>query len=615
MKVKFLIALFFISAFTLYAQRRSEIRVSLDGNLKNISSISRNGVGFVSCRQLSEMLGASIYFNPANSKLEIKFAKGILKLTAQNEFAVYTSKINNIPEVLQIPIAPVLIHNDLYVPLNLYSDIFSKASGHSLLPDLSGGTKNSKEVLAKSDEIAKEKTKVNLGNNTNQEKPIKRISPPSVKKTDLSQNPVASGPTIESKSNESKSKSSNGASKTKNKTDVKIKSEAKSTEDIKVDDAKVADNAEAKKSLSRFDIAGVTIETKSNGTLIRLLCKKRVTRYSASVNNKILYINLLGVKVDEKMINSSEARGLVKKIQAKNIAPNSQIEFYLKDGYSTYETFQDSPGHDLLITIHNKLLSSRSSQTGSSGNNNMKKWALKTVVIDAGHGGKDPGAIGINGVKEKDVNLAIAMKLGEMIQDNMPDVKVVYTRSSDKFVELYKRGKIANEKNGNLFVSIHCNSTPSKPTSANGFEIYLLKPGRTKEAISIAERENSVIQYEDNPSHYQKLTDENFILVSMAHSSFMRYSERFSDILNKNFTTNCSLESNGIKQAGFYVLVGASMPSVLVETGFISNKNDEAYLASKAGQKNIASAIFKSVESFKEEYDRNIQMEMESAVK
>jgi N-acetylmuramoyl-L-alanine amidase len=95
----------------------------------------------------------------------------------------------------------------------------------------------------------------------------------------------------------------------------------------------------------------------------------------------------------------------------------------------------------------------------------------------------------------------------------------------------------------------------------------------------------------------------------------MRYSERFSDILNKNFTTNCSLESNGIKQAGFYVLVGASMPSILVETGFISNKNDEAYLASKAGQKNIASAIFKSIESFKEEYDRNIQMEMESAVK
>ncbi|MGE5409544.1 MAG: stalk domain-containing protein, partial [Clostridiales bacterium] len=382
MKVKFLIALFFISAFTLYAQRRSDLRVSLDGNLKNISSISRNGVGFVSCRQLSEMLGASVYFNPENSKLEIKFAKGILKLTAQNEFAVYTSRINNIPEVLQIPVAPVLIHNDLYVPLNLYSDIFSKASGHSLLPGLSGGTKNSKEVLAKSDETVKGKTKVNLENNTTEEKPIKRISPPSVKKPDIAQYPAASSPTVESKSNESKSKSSSGSGKTKNKTDVKIKPEATPTEDTKVEDVKVADNTGAKKSLehnkpensktedddkseniksvsssanktlskSRFDVAGVTIETKSNGTLIRLLCKKRVTRYSASVNNKILYINLLGVKVDEKMINSSESRGMVKKIQAKNIAPNSQIEFYLKDGYSTYETFQDSPGHDLLIT-------------------------------------------------------------------------------------------------------------------------------------------------------------------------------------------------------------------------------------------------------------------------
>ncbi len=113
----------------------------------------------------------------------------------------------------------------------------------------------------------------------------------------------------------------------------------------------------------------------------------------------------------------------------------------------------------------------------------------------------------------------------------MKDVKVVYTRKTDKFVELYKRGQIANENDGKLFISIHCNSTPKKPTNASGFEVYLLRPGRTKEAISIAERENSVIQYEDNPGRYKALTDENFILVSMAQSSYMKYSEKFSDII------------------------------------------------------------------------------------
>src|SRR5690606_24568387 len=115
---------------------------------------------------------------------------------------------------------------------------------------------------------------------------------------------------------------------------------------------------------------------------------------------------------------------------------------------------------------------------------------------------------------------------------------------------------------------------------ANGFEVYLLRPGRTKEAIAIAERENSVIHYEDNPGRYEQLTDENFILVSMAHSSYMKYSEKFAELLNRQFSNDLTLTSRGVKQAGFYVLVGASMPSVLIETGFLSNKNDADYLKS-----------------------------------
>ncbi|MCW8805113.1 MAG: N-acetylmuramoyl-L-alanine amidase, partial [Ignavibacteriaceae bacterium] len=159
----------------------------------------------------------------------------------------------------------------------------------------------------------------------------------------------------------------------------------------------------------------------------------------------------------------------------------------------------------------------------------MDKWNFDVVVIDAGHGGKDPGAIGISNLKEKDVTLAIALKLGEIFKKEMPDVKVVYTRNNDTFIDLYKRGKIANEKNGKLFLSIHCNSTKKKPSDASGAEVYLLRPGRTEEAIEIAETENSVIKYEDNPQRYEKLTDENFILVSMAHSAYMKYSEKFAE--------------------------------------------------------------------------------------
>lgn len=350
----------------------------------------------------------------------------------------------------------------------------------------------------------------------------------------------------------------------------------------------------------KYDISRLTYDVKANGTLIKIKLNKKNVKYTHSVDKNVLYLNLAGLTCDEKELNKIYPKGLIKSLSVKNIQKNSQLAFTLNEGYSTSEVFHDTDSDDLIITIHNKLLSNAALNLTK----NIEKWNLNTVVIDAGHGGKDPGAIGINGVKEKDINLAIAIKLGALIEKELDGTNVVYTRSTDKFVELYKRGKLANENNGKLFISIHCNSTPRKPTNRSGFEIYLLRPGRTTEAISIAERENSVIEYEDNPSRYQELTDENFILVSMAHSSYMRYSEQFSDLLNKQFTKSLSIPSQGIKQAGFYVLVGASMPNVLIETGFLSNRKDAEYLSSKKGQQSIAQSIFEAVKEFKTSYDQ-----------
>ncbi len=357
---------------------------------------------------------------------------------------------------------------------------------------------------------------------------------------------------------------------------------------------------------SPYDIQNLLIEEKSNGTLIRLSTKKKVHRFSSSIKEGTLYIFLSGVSVDPNLIKKVKPRGLVRKIKLKKVANNTQLEFPLKSGYETQESFVDPVNGDIIITIHNKMLS-------SVGNSNLddlvSKWKFDVIVIDAGHGGKDVGAIGVTGVKEKDVNLGIALKLGKLIKKKMPGIKVVYTRKTDKFVELYKRGKIANENNGKLFISIHCNSLKKKPSSTNGFEIYLLRPGRTKEAIAIAEFENSVIKLEENPDRYQKLTDENFILVSMAHSAFMRYSEKFSELLNKEYLKSTKLKSRGIKQAGFYVLVGASMPGILLETGFLSNRKDEKYLKSAAGQQNIAKALFKAIEQYIKYYNETINEE------
>jgi N-acetylmuramoyl-L-alanine amidase len=351
----------------------------------------------------------------------------------------------------------------------------------------------------------------------------------------------------------------------------------------------------------KYDIYDILVDEKANGTLITLKTNKAIRIPRNSVNNGILYVFLSNTTVAPGLVSKIKSTGLVKSVKQNYVSwKNSQLEFLLKDGYSSTETFSDPETHDLIITIHNKLFSSPAATEGKS------KWNFDCIVIDAGHGGKDPGTIGVVGTKEKDINLSIALKLGKLIGDNLAGVKVVYTRKTDEFIELYKRGKIANEAGGKLFISIHCNSTESKDNGYRGFEVYLLRPGKTKEAIRIAEFENSVIKYEENPNRYDKLTDENFILVSMAHSQYVRYSETFSDLLNQTWKNSLDVPSHGVKQAGFYVLVGASMPSVLIETGFLSNRKDEAFLTSANGQKSIAEAIFSSIKKYKEFYEKEI---------
>ncbi len=354
-----------------------------------------------------------------------------------------------------------------------------------------------------------------------------------------------------------------------------------------------------------YDITGISITEKVNGTLIRIHSKTRIPSYLSSIKDDELTIILRNVNADVQKIKSDGFNNLVKKIDSRNVGKDVEFKFKVGKEYSTNEVMNVPESNDIIITIHNKVFSKSDHNT-----KNIDKWNFNVVVIDAGHGGKDPGAIGVDKIQEKDITLSIALKLGEIMKKEMPDVKVVYTRKDDTFIDLYKRGKIANENDGNLFVSIHCNSTKKKPSDANGAEVYLLRPGRTQEAIEIAETENSVIKYEDNPQKYEKLTDENFILVSMAHSSYMKYSEKFAELLHKDFDVNLKIPSRGVKQAGFYVLVGASMPSVLIETGFLSNKEDAKFLKSKAGQNEIAESIFGSIKSYRKYYEEMMNAEL-----
>jgi len=224
---------------------------------------------------------------------------------------------------------------------------------------------------------------------------------------------------------------------------------------------------------------------------------------------------------------------------------------------------------------------------------------LDIIVLDAGHGGKDPGTIGLSGVYEKSINLPIALKLGELIQKDFPGIKIIYTRTKDDFIEVKERSVIANNNNAKLFISIHSNFKKKEETEKNGFEVYVLNMERFPEAISFTFKENSILKFEQ----FGRDTTDKFIFSSLAQNGYQRYSELFSSGIESNMVSMTQLASRGVIQAGFWVLVGSSMPVVLVECGYLSDPNDEKFLSSPEGQNAIATALYQGFVNYKMIYE------------
>jgi len=231
------------------------------------------------------------------------------------------------------------------------------------------------------------------------------------------------------------------------------------------------------------------------------------------------------------------------------------------------------------------------------------QFSVERVVIDAGHGGKDPGAIGYKGVKEKDVALAIAIKTGNYIKEFVPGVEVIYTRSTDKFVELYQRAKIANKANADLFISIHANAAIKGKEHVHGTETFVLGTHRNDANLAVAKRENASIlmekNYELSYDGYDPKKPETHIILNLMQSAHVNESLAFAGLVENQFETRAKRFSRGVKQAGFMVLYKTTMPSVLVETGFVSNKEEANYLASDKGQNEIASGIYRAFKAYK----------------
>ncbi|MDY5193826.1 MAG: N-acetylmuramoyl-L-alanine amidase [Candidatus Aphodosoma sp.] len=226
-----------------------------------------------------------------------------------------------------------------------------------------------------------------------------------------------------------------------------------------------------------------------------------------------------------------------------------------------------------------------------------------TVVIDPGHGGKDPGAVGKIG-REKEINLKVALMLGEMITTNHKDVKVVYTRKTDKYVTLQQRPAIANEADGDLFISIHTNASESR--SASGSETFTLGLSKSDANFEVAKRENSVMLLENDHESYQGFdptSPESYIMFEFMQSKYIDQSVEIAYYTQKEFVAQKRLD-RGVRQAIFWVLHQVKMPSILIELGFITNSAEEQYLISFDGQNAYAKSIYNAFKKYKHEYDK-----------
>jgi N-acetylmuramoyl-L-alanine amidase len=244
-------------------------------------------------------------------------------------------------------------------------------------------------------------------------------------------------------------------------------------------------------------------------------------------------------------------------------------------------------------------------KTVNAQTKSAKGFYINTVVIDAGHGGKDPGAVA-GKVQEKDITLAIAKKLGSKINKAFPDVKVIYTRDTDVFIELHRRASIANKNHADLFISIHCNA--AKNTDASGTETWVMGLQKSKDNLEIVKLENEAIlfeeDYEEHYEGYDPNLPENNIIFSLYQNVHLDQSLNLSSKIQNYFVTN-NRKNRGVKQGPFLVLYKVAMPSILTEIGFISNASDRAYINSAKGQEEISECLFQSFSEYKKDVENS----------
>ncbi|MEZ5358885.1 MAG: N-acetylmuramoyl-L-alanine amidase [Candidatus Zixiibacteriota bacterium] len=349
-----------------------------------------------------------------------------------------------------------------------------------------------------------------------------------------------------------------------------------------------------------YDITDIAVMSKANGVLLEIFMTSQLPFETFESEGNWLNINFPEAKINRSKIMSGLDKRYVRSVNAFQFDNSAQISFRLRRGYKKFHhDYKENPMR-LQIAIEDALFDPEevTNEVVQIGPDEK----IDVIVIDPGHGGKDYGAIGRDKrTREKDINLEIANELAKLIRKDK-QLKVIMTRTKDEYVSLDRRAKIANDAKADLFISIHCNSSPK--TDANGHQIFYLAPAKSDAARAVAQFENAPFLLDDPAIEGEEIDDLAYILNDMIQTEFLSESADLAYMCDIEMRKKTDIRARGVDHAAFVVLNRVYMPSILVESAFISNKEEEKLLRKSSFRKDIAEGLYEAVKRFKAKYER-----------
>ncbi len=339
---------------------------------------------------------------------------------------------------------------------------------------------------------------------------------------------------------------------------------------------------------AEYNVTGLKVERLGRSTAVHIQCTSPLGYRASSPEQGTIEIKIYGASVNAGRVVQSGRRGLVVGARSAQFSDYALITVRVDELVGHYRTYTANQGNEIVLVLEEEQVTAMPSPVPHGrANVNIDQGLVdmthairvRTVVIDPGHGGHDAGAVGGQGILEKNVNLGVARELQRYLHRES-DLKVVLTRDKDEYLELADRAEIANRNNGDLFISLHCNSWFND--GAKGFETFFLAPAKSDWAKSVEAAENS---------SGQEPGDVEFIVWELVQNRFISSSSQLAEVMQKDVCNDLDLENRGVRQAGFRVLVGAYMPAVLVEMGFLTHPDSEENLGSLSYQRNLARAL------------------------